>query len=638
MLKILLVAPYAHLADLARQLGRVQPHRDVVLDVVEAIGVKCVDELDLDADVVISRGATASALRQRLSPHVPVVELYVTGYDVIRSVHRCKQSYRPARIVAVGSPRMINGVNCAAEALGIPIHSVSVSCEEDALAYLSSSIDKERDVVIGGSMSVRIAREFGLRAELIESGQESLEQAFGEAVHVARVAARERESAGRVRTIVNAVDQGIIAFDETGVVTLCNTAAMRLLGREDTPAGSLAGEALSRLLPGLDPAQATAGGLPERGIVVTCGERQLAVTLLPVRVENGAAGGIATFQEAAHLQEIEGRVRSALHRKGLKAKYSFADCLGRSAPLLEAVEQARRFARTEANLLIHGETGTGKEVFAQSMHNASPRREGPFVAVNCAALPENLLESEFFGYVGGAFTGAAKAGKAGLFELAHRGTIFLDEVSEIPLSLQGRLLRVLQEHEVMRLGDDRIIPVDVRVIAATNKDLKRLAAAGQFRQDLLYRLDVLGLSLPPLRERHEDIPLLARFFLGRHGESAKQLNPEAEQALLRHDWPGNIRELRNICERLAVLAPSSRITRGEAEQALGVRPAGSARETANMVAGVPRLRDMQYELLIQALGQTGGNKRQAALLLGISRATLWRKMRTYDIAGDVMEA
>ena len=269
------------------------------------------------------------------------------------------------------------------------------------------------------------------------------------------------------------------------------------------------------------------------------------------------------------------------------------------------------------------------------MHNVSRRRDGPFVAVNCAALPENLLESEFFGYVPGAFTNASRIGKVGLFELAHRGTIFLDEVSEIPLSFQGRLLRVLQEREVMRLGDDRIIPVDVRVMAASNKNLKKMAESGLFRQDLLYRLDVLGLSLPPLRSRRDDIPLLARFFLRRpdgfSNESGKFLARDAEKWLVRYDWPGNVRELRNICERLVALSAAPRITGEEVQLALGCMSPPLAGESFRCETEVPKMRHMQRELVSQALQQTHGNKRQAALLLGISRATLWRKLRSYGL-------
>ena len=440
MFKILLVAPYADLADLARQICQKHPYSGILLDIVEATGVKWADDLNLKADVIISRGVTASALRHRLSPCTPVVELYVTGYDVIRIVHLCKQKHAPARIFVVGSENMISGVNDTADALGVPIFSLPVTNEEETASRLAAAqVNRKKDVVVGGNMSVSIARDMGFRAELIESGSESIEHAFGEAIRVARATASERESAGRMRAIVDAVDDGIVAFDETGVVTLTNTAACRLLRHEN-----LIGRYLNELLPGLDERLADLNGKPDRGIVVKRGERKFVVTLQPVTVQNIVTGGVATFEETARLQEVEGRVRSALHYKGLKARYTFADCLGDTNAIRSVIEQACRFSQTNANLLIYGETGTGKEIFAQSVHNASQRHGGPFVAVNCAALPENLLESEFFGYVTGAFTGASKTGKAGLFELAHRGTLFLDEVSEIPLSLQGRLLRVLQ--------------------------------------------------------------------------------------------------------------------------------------------------------------------------------------------------
>jgi transcriptional regulator with PAS, ATPase and Fis domain len=632
MFRILFVAPYAGLTDLAQQFTQKYPHGDIVFDVVEAIGVNCLDDLDLDADVVISRGATANALRQRLLPHVPVVELYVTGYDVIRTVHRCNQRYAPSRIFVVGSESMVGGVNCVADALGVPVLSLPVTHEEDTISNIAAHIDMGRDVVVGGSMAVRIAHGMGFRAELIESGQQSLEHAFGEAIRMARVAARERESAGRIHTIVNAVDDGIIAFDESGIVTLYNTAASRLLGHESNSCV----RHLNEWLPGLDYSAAISSGRPDRGIVVSIDERQFAVTLLPVTVQGTTVtGGVATFQETARLQEVEGRVRSTLYRKGLKAKYTFSDCLGETALIKNAIEQAKRFAQTDANMLIYGETGTGKEIFAQSMHSAGRRKDGPFVAVNCAALPENLFESEFFGYAPGAFTGASRAGKVGLFELAHRGTIFLDEISEIPLSFQGRLLRVLQEREVMRLGDDRIIPVDVRIMAATNKDLKKMAESGAFRQDLLYRLDVLNLCLPPLRDRREDIPLLARFFL-RHlgslvGGSGKRLSHSAEYRLAQYNWPGNVRELRNICERLFALSTGPDITEDEVRLALGVAWLLPAKASTVPETEIPKMRNMQHELIVQALEQTHGNKRQAARLLGISRGTLWRKMRDHDL-------
>ena len=287
-----------------------------------------------------------------------------------------------------------------------------------------------------------------------------------------------------------------------------------------------------------------------------------------------------------------------------------------------------KFSRVDSNVLIVGETGTGKELISQSCHNASLRKHGPFVAVNCAALPESLLESELFGYVEGAFTGAAKGGKPGLFELAHKGTIFLDEISEIPLKLQGRLLRVLQEREIMRLGHDRMIPIDVRVISATNQDLKRLAAEGKFRLDLLYRLDVLQIEVSPLRDRKEDIIELAfhfiKYFSRKCRKNVHKMSSEAQDLLRSYAWPGNVRELCNICERLVVLSDSENILATDVARVL--KPTDPLPQATSPPKATAEPKKLNWSQVEETLRLTDGNKAQAAKLLGISRTTLWRKL------------
>lgn len=229
---------------------------------------------------------------------------------------------------------------------------------------------------------------------------------------------------------------------------------------------------------------------------------------IPIVVDHQIRGVVATFQDIKQLQSTEQKIRLKLHEKGLVAKYSFGDIVGESRAIRNTIQIARSYASSQAAVLIHGETGTGKELFAQSIHTVSDRRDGPFVAINCAAVSNNLLESELFGYEAGAFTGASKNGREGLFELAHGGTIFLDEIGEIPRETQVELLRVLQEKEVRRVGGNRVIPVDVRIITATNKDLIQETMEGRFREDLYYRLNVLDLELPPLRERGDDVRIL----------------------------------------------------------------------------------------------------------------------------------
>jgi transcriptional regulator with PAS, ATPase and Fis domain len=317
---------------------------------------------------------------------------------------------------------------------------------------------------------------------------------------------------------------------------------------------------------------------------------------------------------------MEATVRKRILATGHVATARFDDILGASEPLREAIRTAADFAATPSTVLIQGETGTGKELFAQGIHNASARRDGPFVAVNCAALPGQLLESELFGYVPGAFTGASSKGKPGLFELAHGGTIFLDEIAEMDRVTQGKLLRVLQEKKVMRLGSDQVIPVDVRVVAASNRDLRRLVADGAFRDDLFYRLNVLMLRLPPLRERAADVAPLARAFLDEQARAQGRMSllaPPALRALEQHPWPGNVRELQNVVARLAATVRSDVVTAAHVRQALGGPPLAPSQPAFAPPA----------DEIAQALAASHGRVAEAAQRLGISRSTLWRRRR-----------
>jgi len=259
------------------------------------------------------------------------------------------------------------------------------------------------------------------------------------------------------------------------------------------------------------------------------------------------AGTVVSLLNAAQIQTTEDQLRKKLHYKGHKAKYTFGDIITRSPRMIACIQEAKAFAQTDSNIVVVGETGTGKELLSQSIHAWSRRSQNNFVAINCAALPENLLESELFGYVEGAFTGATRGGKPGLFEIAHNGTIFLDEISEIPLGLQGRLLRVLQEREIMRVGGSRIVSVDVRIVAATNEDLSRRVAEGSFRRDLFYRLNTLPVQVPPLSCRGDDVFLLLEHFRRELGGTFTLSEP-VRDFFRRYSWPGNIRELRNVAE------------------------------------------------------------------------------------------
>jgi putative PEP-CTERM system response regulator len=322
----------------------------------------------------------------------------------------------------------------------------------------------------------------------------------------------------------------------------------------------------------------------------------------------------------------------SLHQR-LEERYRFENIIAKSPKMQQVIEVIKVVAKSNATVLITGESGTGKELVARAIHSQSYRKDKPFIAVSCAALPESLLESELFGHEKGAFTGA-HVQRRGKFEIANRGTLFLDEIGEMSANIQVHLLRVLEEKEFTRVGGNELIKVDVRVISATNKDMKKAVASGQFREDLYYRLNVVTIELPPLRERKEDIPLLAQHFLKKFAvENQKEItgfSPEASDFLLKYDWPGNVRELENAIERAIILAKNSYIDAADMPQ-----------ENLQLVQSTPvgkSLEEVEKEHILNVLSETGGNYSQAARILGISRITLYNKMRNFGLSVKKMNS
>ena len=311
-------------------------------------------------------------------------------------------------------------------------------------------------------------------------------------------------------------------------------------------------------------------------------------------------------------------------RRDLREKYRLENVVGRSEAMLQVYKTAARVAATDATVLIQGESGTGKELVARAIHAASPRSGGPFVAVDCGAIAEGVLESELFGHARGAFTGA-QASRRGLFEEANQGTLFLDEIGDVGPNLQARLLRALQEGTIRRVGTNEAVAVDVRVVAASNKDLAAEVKAGRFREDLYYRLNVVTIRIPPLRERREDIPLLAEHFAAKHGRAeGAAISAQARDLLVGYDWPGNVRELENVVARGLALNPSGVILPEDLPES--IRRAGEVpvAPAALPAEDRPTLAELEKRYAVQVLRETGGNKTRAAEILGIDRKTLYR--------------
>ncbi|MBY4677464.1 sigma-54 interaction domain-containing protein [Marinobacterium arenosum] len=446
----------------------------------------------------------------------------------------------------------------------------------------------------------------------------------------------------RLFELLSGACQGAIVIDSRCKVAWISDAYRQLLSV--SPDAAVLGRPVEELLPTSQLPRVVRSGKPMFADLMQLNERWCLVNRMPLRDEQGeviGAIGLVFYQELDSLQPLFdkfARLRQQLESHNLirSSKYALDDLIGESEVLKQLRRQALRAAQLDTTLLLLGETGTGKELLAQGIHNASPRCQGPFVGINMAALPESLVEAELFGAAPGAYTGIDKRGRQGKVQLANGGTLFLDEIAEMPLTMQAKLLRVLQEREVEALGSNRLEKVDVRVIAATAVDLKERVARKEFRADLYYRLNVLPIRLPPLRDRKEDISLISHHLLNRIQQQAQlpslALSEQALHWLQQYPWPGNVRELHNRLERACVMAEGERIEPVD----LGAYDDLPAQPLGQTPAGQSSLAESRWQAecrtLQQAIDSCAGNKSRAARQLGISRATLYERLKRYQLS------
>ena len=568
-----------------------------------------------DYEVFISRGRTAAIIREA-GLEASVVEIPITAIDVIQTIERAK--FQGKHIGVVAFAPMIPGIDYLGTILGGGIRFYPLEHESKVEELVIRAIGDKADVIVGGAITGKVAKKHGLPFALIENSPESMLQAAQEARNIAFARKQEKARGNLFKAVLDYAYDGIISINREGKVTSFNPVAERMLHISEANA---LGRPIRHIWPEIELEAVLDNAQEDLGQLAKINDHYLVCNKAPICVNGNVVGAVATFQEASHIQQMEAKVRRRLFASGHRATFCFDDIVGTSAILKKHMALARDFAKTDSSILIQGETGTGKEVFAQSIHNFSSRQQGPFVALNCAALPAHILESELFGYVSGAFTGASSKGKPGLFEIAHGGTLFLDEIAEMEYATQGKLLRVLQEKKVMRLGSDKVTPVNVRIIAATNQNLKNLVNDNKFRADLYYRLNVLQLRLFPLRERKEDILALSQFFLDKHSLASGRkltLTPRALQALTEYGWAGNVRELQNILERILATLKQAKIDADIVGQHLEDHHEPEIRAQI--------LQD-EWEEIRRALAEARGKHAEAAKILGISRSTLWRKLK-----------
>jgi PAS domain S-box-containing protein len=572
------------------------------------------------ADVIISRGGTAELI-SKSGIQAPLIEIPITFQDLAEILIKAREiaDEQNPRIAVLAFRNMIRNIEVFARVMALDLKIYRLDSEEDIAAVTGRALKENNDVVIGGIQTTVMSKAYGAKALLLTSGEESYRDALLQAERVLYARTLEKERSKMFRVLVDYSIQGIIGIDSEKKISVFNNAAERLIGIN-------AGQALSKNIHSVFPSMRldtlSEGSKVKLGELVQVNEKKLIANIIPIDVGESVSGAMITLEDIGQIVEMEAAIRQEIYSKGLYAQYHFEDILGSSAALAETKRIAEEYAGIDATVIITGASGTGKELYAQSIHNASKRRQRPFVAVNCGAIPSSLLESELFGYAEGAFTGANKKGKPGLFELAHGGTIFLDEIGEMDKLAQTSLLRVIQERRVMRLGGEKYLPIDVRIIAASNNNLARLVQEGRLREDLYYRINVLPLELPALKDRPGDALFIARHFLKVYNEmfDRKQvLSGHAKAFIESYEWPGNVRELRNYVERLVVTQKESVITVGIAEK------------TAISVPEKTNDKQSEKAQILLALAETGYNQQEAAKRLGINRSTLYRKMKSLHI-------
>ncbi|SMC32953.1 sigma 54-interacting transcriptional regulator [Sporomusa malonica] len=572
-------------------------------------------------DVLVSRGGTAFHLARNLN--LPVVTVNTGPFDIIEC---CKQAKQFSLNIVITTFSPLVGLGLIEEILGVTITEIVITSLPELEMQIAKLAEEGNYCVVGGGASIPYAKKYGVPSVFLHTSRDTIREALLRAEELAKLHYEEKRRTSRLKAIVDCAYEGIIAVDENGKIDLFNHAAEKILGIK---VEEVIGRKVVEVIPNTCMHEVLSDGQLHINEFQDVGDVRIVTNRVPINDGQRIVGAVATFQEASRIVQIEHQMRKAITEQKFRAKLTFANILGQSPIIKQKKDLARKFAASDLTIFINGPSGTGKELFAQGIHHASQRASGPFVAVNCGALPQSLLESELFGYAEGAFTGAKRKGKAGLFEMAHGGTIFLDEIDAMPIDMQGRLLRVLQEREVLRIGAEGIIPVDIRVVAASNKTPQKLLETGLIREDLFYRLNVLYLEIPPLNMRKEDIPLLCReFLLADKRELAAPLIADMMPYLMKYSWPGNVRELLNFTQRLSFFLDDCKA--GDSGVDLLKIIAPDLIQDRNKTATDSSLRAQiaaQEEVMISRVLEKSTTIAEAAAQLGIPKTTLWRKIQ-----------
>ncbi|KMK76874.1 sigma 54-interacting transcriptional regulator [Alkalihalobacillus pseudalcaliphilus] len=602
--------------DIVVEIGALRIGLKKALKLIQEFGVK----------VMIARGPTADFFREHLD--IPIIKIEVNNFDILKTLNHAKQLNKEVVLIDHVSNKERVDLKTIAHIANVNISLRQYTNERQITKHILEMAKFEGDkTIIGTAECMDItAKSKGMQSFIVFSQSDSLTEGILRAQEALENYLKEEIKQKHLESIISHSQSGIVSTNRQGIVFVCNDVAADSLGISPN---EIIGRNLGNIqMPLFKKLLGDFTEVTKR--VINHGNQKFLIDRFHLYEQSV----VIMFQKTESILQIDTKVRSELYHRRFYAKYSFDDIVFKSNKMSETISLAKSYAGVDSNVLIYGESGTGKELVAQSIHKASERKEGPFIAVNCGAFPENLLESEIFGYEEGAFTGARKGGKPGLFEMAHNGTIFLDEIGEMAMSLQTRLLRVLQEREVRRIGGVKIIPVNVRVVAATNKDLIHSIRQNQFRSDLYYRLNILYIQIPPLRERKEDLDILINRFLLKYQSHPQVISEQQRHQLMQYQWPGNIRELENFIERIIAVPPSLHyqlyddLLSVQFKEDKEIQSGNQDIETEKnyIKVKINRLEEMEKQIFIKLYDHYGRNKKLLAENLGISRTTLWKKL------------
>jgi len=582
-------------------------------------------EVEGVAQIVLAGPSTRRMYADKLK--IPIISFRPTFPDLITAIQEAQKIDKRIAIALSRDDKDFD-LPLLSEVMGVSLSPLYCDNSKEYASACRSALQKGFKVIIGGSFTVEAAQKIGLCGVLLYKGMDMIRTAILKALEICQVEEETTRRISQLNAVVNNFSEGLLLTDDKGRVILDNPPAQIRLGVKN-----LVGKNVAQLF-GSGMAR-TALRMGQSSFNVLEAQKHV-VNYIPVRSAETIHGLVCTLKRVDEVQDAEFSVRRRLHDRGFAAKYSLDDIAGCSRSLLQCKERAILFSRAPDPILITGESGTGKELFAHAIHSAGDRKNGPFVAINCATLPNDLLESELFGYEKGAFTGAQATGKKGLIELAHKGTLFLDEITTLSYPLQAKLLRLISEHEILKLGSDRIIPIDVRILAGTNEDIENCVRDRRFRQDLYYRLNVFRLHIPPLDERPEDIvPLFLNFVAKIDPAILKKINSrqtEIHKALAGWSFKGNARELENIARRFCLLHRSKtgkKSIREIMQGCLGIEK--SPRAPEENLQDLNTAKQHVEKQVLQDLMRKYRRKSDVADALGVSPSTLWRKLKIHGL-------